>query len=93
MSVATHINLNNIQAIHKTKISKINEDTISFHEKIYSTGYENDLTENDENISSDKKEYYTIVRPCNLCTHDNQKDNTCIYCDYTHKCFSQRRLI
>ena len=88
MSVATHINLNNIQAIYKT----INEDSISFHEKICSnsTGYENDLTENNENISSDKKEYYAIIHPCNLCTHDNQKDNTCIYCDYTHKCFSPK---
>ena len=45
----------------------------------------------------DEKEDTTIkpdvesAKPCRLCEHDNAKDNTCIYCNTEHRCWSRKR--
>lgn len=45
----------------------------------------------------DEKEDTTVkpdvesAKPCRLCEHDNAKDNTCIYCNTEHRCWSRKR--
>lgn len=45
----------------------------------------------------DEKEDTTVkpevesAKPCRLCEHDNAKDNTCIYCNNEHRCWSRKR--
>ena len=63
----------------------IKEDGIEYHFDISPGGY------------PDEKEDITIkpevesAKPCRLCEHDNAKDNTCIYCNTEHRCWSRKR--
>ena len=62
----------------------IKEDAIEYRSDISPGGYhdEEEMHKNDSEIEK--------YKPCHLCSHDNSKDNTCIYCDAEHKCWSKK---
>lgn len=62
----------------------IKEDTIEYRSDILPGGYHNEEEIHKSNSEIEK------YKPCHLCSHDNSKDNTCIYCDTEHKCWSKK---
>ena len=62
----------------------IKEDTVQYKSDILPGGYqdEKEIYKNDSEIEK--------YKPCCLCQHDNGKDNTCIYCDTEHRCWSKK---
>lgn len=72
-------------------ITIFNEDSIEHIHPIPYRGYRNDEKEIDKNDSHDKLNFAELYKPCCKCCHDNAHDDTCIYCDETHKCFSPRK--
>lgn len=45
----------------------------------------------DEKEDTTVKPEIEMAKPCRLCEHDNAKDNTCIYCNNEHRCWSRKR--
>jgi len=71
---------------HPTSIYQdIKEDSIEYHSDIPLGGYQNEKEDN--TIKPDVES----AKPCHLCEHDNAKDNTCIYCNNEHRCWSRKR--
>ena len=48
------------------------------------------LTPIEEPVSEENDSEIEKSKPCYLCSHDNSKDNTCIYCDTEHRCWSKK---
>ena len=63
----------------------VKEDGIEFHFDIPHRGYQ------DEKEDTTVKPEIESAKPCRLCEHDNVKDNTCIYCNTEHRCWSRKR--
>lgn len=62
----------------------VKEDSIEYHFDVPQGGYE------DEKEDTTIKPEIEIAKPCCLCEHDNAKDNTCIYCNTEHRCWSRK---
>ena len=62
----------------------IKEDMVQYKSDIPPGGYqdEEEICKNDSEIEK--------CKPCRLCQHDNSKDNTCIYCDTKHRCWTKK---
>ena len=60
-------------------------DGIEFRFDIPPGGYQN------EKEDTTIKPEIESARPCYLCEHDNAKDNTCIYCNTEHRCWSRKQ--
>lgn len=63
----------------------VKEDSIEYHSDIPLGGYQN------EKEDTTIKPEVESAKPCYLCEHDNAKDNTCIYCNNEHRCWSRKR--
>lgn len=59
--------------------------SIEYHFDIPPGGYQ------DEKEDTTIKPDVESAKPCRLCEHDNAKDNTCIYCNTEHRCWSRKR--
>lgn len=62
----------------------IKEDTIEYQCGIPSGGYQEEKEVHKINPEIEES------KPCYLCSHDNSKDNTCIYCNEEHRCWSKK---
>ena len=62
----------------------IKEDTVEYQSDIPPGGYHDE--EEIPKINPEIEKY----KPCYLCSHDNSKDDTCIYCDGEHRCWSKK---
>lgn len=62
----------------------IKEDTFEYKSDIPPGGHQDE--EEIHKIDSEIEKY----KPCHLCSHDNSKDSTCIYCNEEHRCWSKK---
>lgn len=65
----------------------VKDDNIEYHFDIPHRGYQDE----DEKEDTTVKPEVESAKPCSLCEHDNVKDNTCIYCNTEHRCWSRKR--
>lgn len=62
------------------------EDSIKYNLDSYVINNTYDLTE--DNVESNSIALIELCKPCYKCSHNKPNDNTCIYCNKEHRCFS-----